>query len=44
MEVKSKVLATVDRVDIKVDKVKTDVVELKMDMKLLRERQDCLKS
>ena len=44
MEVKSKVLAAVDRVDTKVDEVKTDVAELKTDMKSLGERQDRLES
>ena len=35
MEVKSEVLTAVDRVDTKVDKVKIDIAELKMEMKLL---------
>ena len=36
MEVKSEVLAAVDRVDTKVDEVKTDVAELKMDVAELK--------
>ena len=51
MEVKSEVLAAVDRVDTKVDEVKTDVAELKTDVaeikteiKSLGECQDRLKN
>ena len=37
MEVKSEILAAVDRVDIKVDEVKTDVAEIKIEIKLFGE-------
>ena len=36
MEVKSEVLAAVDRVDTKVDEVKTDITELKTDVAELK--------
>ena len=38
MEVKSKVLTTVDRVNIKINKVKTDITEIKTEIRLLGKR------
>ena len=38
MEVKSEVFTTIDRVDIKVDEIKTDVAEIKIEIKLFGER------
>ena len=36
MEVKSKILTAVDRVDTKVNKLKTDIIEIKIEIKSLR--------